>query len=878
MASALLLTHERHSNVYSAGLADMMKRGAKMAKASTEAPQEVRVLKRKSMSLNQEYAQGASGVVTVDVAKLSREQRSELRKKLKRGLEEVRLVVSRIDTWLEVLSRGKGKPLSQSQSQLQGVASEGKQQQQQQQHQQQCRSSEAKLGRADVNGLGQGPGHGQGQGRKEVASVISDPASSSGETPRDMPKEMSEREARLARQPSVLIPEVALGTPSEKMKRTPKANQLYVNSEFVSGKDKMPAPEKAKAKRTASGKWETKDPRRQKVEAARGKRVADMLKQCTTLLRKLMTHKHGWVFNEPVDAEKLGLHDYHSIIKKPMDLGTIKKKLHGKGYPSPVEFAEDIRLTFANAMTYNPVGHDVYVMAELLKSIFEEWWKNMSRKMEEEKRRAEKEEEMLLNDEDSVEETGEVRRGERDLSSLTRGKTSSRMASQPKPRPDEVGKRAMTFEEKRKLSVNLERLPGDKLERIVQIIKKRNPDLGQNEDEIEVDIDSFDNDTLWELDRFVTNYMKSRGKKAKSKAARGGGGEVRRGGRAGGEGGEKDVDIDDDVGPAKFAPVVIDKGRESSSSGSDSSDSGSSDSDSDSGSSSGSESDAEDGQTGGAGPKASHDKSIADFPPQAMQDPVGREPASEQKDSRCAEAEATKKDVLVVHGETVSERAVVPEKSPPARQVSPEKQLRAALLKGRFADLIVKSQGKALPDSKNDKVDPEKLKRDREEMERRQREEKARLHAEAKAAEITKRKAEAEAALLEKQKREVEREEARRELQQMERTVEIDENSGILKDLERLRSGPLEAMLGSVHDAGNGEEGSPDGSSTIALQGGSNPLEQLGLFMRNDDEEEDEDADVDGEDEMEVECGEAREEGGEEDEVVDVEDGEIDVD
>lgn len=45
--------------------------------------------------------------------------------------------------------------------------------------------------------------------------------------------------------------------------------------------------------------------------------------------------------------------------------------------------------------------------------------------------------------------------------------------------------------------------------------------------------------------------------------------------------------------------------------------------------------------------------------------------------------------------------------------------------------------------------------------------EKARLHAEAKAAEVTKRKAEAEAALLEKQKREVEREEARRALQRV---------------------------------------------------------------------------------------------------------------
>jgi hypothetical protein len=280
----------------------------------------------------------------------------------------------------------------------------------------------------------------------------------------------------------------------------------------------MPPPEKPKPKKMLTGRGENKDPRRQKVEAARSKRMADMLKQCTTLLRKLMSHKHGWVFNDPVDAEKLGLHDYHQIIMKPMDLGTIKKKLQSKHYPSPAEFADDIRLTFSNAMTYNPKGHDVYVMAELLKNMFEDWWKNMTKKLEDEKKRADREEEMLANDDDSFEDAMDLKRGERDLHSLTRGKSSSRMASQPKPRPDEIGKRPMTFEEKRKLSVNLERLPGDKLERIVQIIKKRNPDLGQNEDEIEVDIDSFDNDTLWELDRFVTNYMKSRGKKAKSKS------------------------------------------------------------------------------------------------------------------------------------------------------------------------------------------------------------------------------------------------------------------------------------------------------------------------------------------------------------------------
>lgn len=33
---------------------------------------------------------------------------------------------------------------------------------------------------------------------------------------------------------------------------------------------------------------------------------------------------YAWPFYKPVDAALLGLHDYHDIIKKPMDLGTIK--------------------------------------------------------------------------------------------------------------------------------------------------------------------------------------------------------------------------------------------------------------------------------------------------------------------------------------------------------------------------------------------------------------------------------------------------------------------------------------------------------------------------------------------------------------------------
>lgn len=34
--------------------------------------------------------------------------------------------------------------------------------------------------------------------------------------------------------------------------------------------------------------------------------------------------EYAWPFYKPVDAEMLGLHDYYEIIKKPMDLGSIK--------------------------------------------------------------------------------------------------------------------------------------------------------------------------------------------------------------------------------------------------------------------------------------------------------------------------------------------------------------------------------------------------------------------------------------------------------------------------------------------------------------------------------------------------------------------------
>ncbi|CAL0333833.1 unnamed protein product [Lupinus luteus] len=314
----------------------------------------------------------------------------------------------------------------------------------------------------------------------------------------------------------------------EREKRMPKANPFYCNSEFLLAKDKFPPVESNKKSKLH---WKKQGGGEMGHGLGMGSKF---FKSCSSLLEKLMKHKHGWVFNAPVDVEGLGLHDYFTIITHPMDFGTVKSRLSKNWYKSPKEFAEDVRLTFCNAMTYNPKGQDVHVMAEQLSKIFEERWAIIESDYNREVRYgieygatptapsplsrkvpafppAPLDMRRILNRSEPMTQTPRPM-------SIT---PSSRTPAPKKPKAKDPHKRDMTFEEKQKLSTNLQSLPSDKLDAIVQIIKKRNSALHQHDDEIEVDIDSVDAETLWELDRFVTNYKKSLSKnKRKAELAR----------------------------------------------------------------------------------------------------------------------------------------------------------------------------------------------------------------------------------------------------------------------------------------------------------------------------------------------------------------------
>ena len=94
-------------------------------------------------------------------------------------------------------------------------------------------------------------------------------------------------------------------------------------------------------------------------------------RKCREILKTLMTKPIAHCFNQPVDPIALKIPDYPKIIKKPMDFGTIREKLRTNIYRSMFEFAEDVRLTCRNAMTYNPAGHAVHIFAKELLEEFE---------------------------------------------------------------------------------------------------------------------------------------------------------------------------------------------------------------------------------------------------------------------------------------------------------------------------------------------------------------------------------------------------------------------------------------------------------------------------------------------------------------------------
>lgn len=631
---------------------------------------------------------------------------------------------------------------------------------------------------------------------------------------------------------AVLSPSSDIRSCSDGKKRPP-LDRYQKSLEFSAPQGKKRAPPGRNGARTKKGMSGPVEPTKPVAPATTSNSM--LLKQCEQLLGRLMSHQFGWVFNTPVDVVKLNIPDYFTVIKHPMDLGTVKSKITSGIYSCPLGFAADVRLTFSNALTYNPPGNDFHFMAETISKYFEQRWKGIEKKLP------------VTTDVQALPSRAALRVETETAAPMPPSKKKKSTPNDTSVKPEAL-KRMLTDEEKAKLTMELEALMDAEVPlNIVNFLQEHSHSEGQtNDNEIEVDLEAFSDDTLFALRKLLDDHLLEK-QKGQAKAEpcemeilnESGFSNSSMQPCKGNDPGDEEVDIvgGNDAPISSFPPVEIEKdpahrNSKCSSSSSSSSESGSSSSDSDSGSSSESESDDAKVPASFGGGKEN----------------VGTGANSDQKRNDIGDSEIGNDSingVAPLDQDSGSKPISVEESghregesAPSERQVSPDKLYRAALLRNRFADTILKAREKAL--EKGEKLDPEKLRIEREELEKRQKEEKARLQAEARAAEEARKKAEAEAAAEARRQRELEREAARQALQMMEKTVEI-ENSQFMEDLEMFRAVDDERVPNFT------EETSPEHSQnelvrlgSFKLQGSSNPLEQLGLFMKADDDIEEE--------------------------------------
>lgn len=105
---------------------------------------------------------------------------------------------------------------------------------------------------------------------------------------------------------------------------------------------------------------------------------------CNKILADFLKWPLTGPFRLPVDPVKDGADRYFEIIKKPMDLGTMKKKLDENQYTDPKEFVADVHLICDNAIQFNGENSMYAFMAEDISKSIDEKFKNKPNSIEEE--------------------------------------------------------------------------------------------------------------------------------------------------------------------------------------------------------------------------------------------------------------------------------------------------------------------------------------------------------------------------------------------------------------------------------------------------------------------------------------------------------------
>ncbi|XP_054005114.1 bromodomain adjacent to zinc finger domain protein 2B-like isoform X10 [Hylaeus anthracinus] len=116
----------------------------------------------------------------------------------------------------------------------------------------------------------------------------------------------------------------------------------------------------------------TASPRKEGNNRTLTKKQQRELAPCKMLLEQLEQQDEAWPFLLPVNTKQFPT--YKKIIKTPMDLSTIKKKLQDSVYKSRDEFCADVRQMFINCEVFNEDDSPVGKAGHGMRSFFEMRW------------------------------------------------------------------------------------------------------------------------------------------------------------------------------------------------------------------------------------------------------------------------------------------------------------------------------------------------------------------------------------------------------------------------------------------------------------------------------------------------------------------------
>ncbi|KAK7948415.1 uncharacterized protein PG986_009301 [Apiospora aurea] len=94
--------------------------------------------------------------------------------------------------------------------------------------------------------------------------------------------------------------------------------------------------------------------------------------ECLMEVKKAKHWNHNQFFLEPVDPVAFNIPTYFSIIKKPMDLGTMSQKLERGEYRTGKEIEKDLRQMVANSEQFNGQDSLVTMSGQALEAVFKD--------------------------------------------------------------------------------------------------------------------------------------------------------------------------------------------------------------------------------------------------------------------------------------------------------------------------------------------------------------------------------------------------------------------------------------------------------------------------------------------------------------------------